>query len=165
MKVKQVLTLDTWNGTKEIPIPHIVDASGCFVCQKNISKRGYSYFADKADGRRIGAHRYIYELIYGRLLGPEMQVRHRCDNKACINPDHLQWGTNEDNQQDKMDRGRHSNATGEKHPLSKLTDALVRQLRKRRKSGESYRGLARELGLNKTTITDAINGITWKHVK
>jgi len=162
METKSSLILKTWNGIKELPLPYVINENGCFICQKYIKSRGYPYIFDD-DKRLIGAHRYIYELLYGRLLLSKIVIRHYCDNPACINPNHLTHGLDADNVKDKVDRGRCPH--GEKHHSSKLNDIVVSELRSRYKQGETFRCLAREYGVDKNTIADAIRKVTWKHVE
>lgn len=51
------------------------------------------------------AHRVSYEMKYGPIpVG--MIVRHKCDNPNCVNPNHLEIGTQKDNMQDASKRGR-----------------------------------------------------------
>ncbi len=66
------------------------------------------YWAIRIKGKSILAHRISYCLEHG--LDPKdikgKVVRHECDNPKCINPDHLMLGTQYDNIQDKIRRGR-----------------------------------------------------------
>lgn len=48
---------------------------------------GYGVFYDGTG--RILAHRFSYELVYGRIPNG-MDLHHRCLNKLCVNPDHLE---------------------------------------------------------------------------
>lgn len=74
--------------------------------------KGYCYIT-RGRGVRLRAHRFIYETLVGEI--PEgMLVRHTCDNRVCINPDHLIIGTAADNSQDMVSRNRQARNFGGK---------------------------------------------------
>lgn len=53
----------------------------------------------------IAAHRVAYEQKFG-LIPPGMAACHKCDVRACINPDHIFLGTHDDNMRDMVAKGR-----------------------------------------------------------
>ena len=55
-------------------------------------------------------------------------------------------------------------AHGERHPKARLTNALVLEIRRLRKLGGTYSGIARELGVSKTCIRKVDLRQTWRHV-
>lgn len=125
---------------------------------------GYGRFSFREGGvnRQVYAHRYAWEIIRGPIPA-RMIVRHRCDQGSCVNPDHLILGTQRDNVQDAIDRGRFKPSEGEWNPFSKLTELQVVAIRKRRATGEKLRSIAEEFGVSESTIMDIARGLSWKH--
>ncbi len=80
------------------------DGNGCRLWRKCRCSTGYGVI--KVGGRGRRAHRVAYEVLVGPI--PDGQfVMHRCDNRACVNVDHLALGTHKDNMQDMNLKGRH----------------------------------------------------------
>jgi len=73
--------------------------------------KGYGRFGVGA--KMIRSHRVSYEIHRGPI--PDgLCVLHECDNPTCVNPQHLFVGTHQDNADDKMAKGRHTNGNTEK---------------------------------------------------
>ena len=68
--------------------------------------RGDGYGSLRIDGKQVQAHRAAYEATFGKIENG-LFVCHRCDNRKCINSDHLFLGTNQDNVDDMVAKGRH----------------------------------------------------------
>lgn len=84
---------------------------GCWLWTASRSSKGYGMFW--FEGQTVSAHRFSYELYNGSI--PEgMVVRHKCDNPPCVNPDHLELGTQAANERDKIVRGRYRNGNMQK---------------------------------------------------
>jgi hypothetical protein len=80
-----------------------VDAvTGCWLWDKSCDSGGYGQLWYK--GYKYAAHRAMCAAV-GIKVGC-MQVLHKCDTPACINPAHLQLGTHTDNMRDKVAKGR-----------------------------------------------------------
>lgn len=72
------------------------------------AKWSNGYPEAKVNGRKIKVHRYIWEWVNGTKLKPWPQevVMHSCDNRLCINPDHLMLGSQAENLDDMWNKGR-----------------------------------------------------------
>ena len=128
----------------------------CQEWTKAKDKNGYG--VSWLNGKWTRAHRKIYIENYGPI--PEgMIVRHTCDNRLCINPNHLVLGTHQQNSTDMVTRNRQ--ARGEQVGTSKLTDDVVRMIRSL--SGSS-RKLAEFFGCSGTTIKDIKKNKIWSHI-
>lgn len=131
-----------------------IDPPNCDTC------KGYGFFAGFA-GLKVGAHRFAYELVIGKIP-PKRVVRHSCDNPPCCNPAHLLVGTQADNMADRMTAGKYQR--GSTHYAAKLTEDSVREIRRRWAAGETQADLAREFGIKQGTISNVVRGYSWKHV-
>jgi hypothetical protein len=95
-------------------------------------------------------------------ISEKLFVCHKCDNPGCINPSHLFLGTGYDNIQDMVSKGRQ--ARGAMISTARLTEEVVLNIRDKFKQGSTIRGLAREYGVGKTTISHIVKRETWKHI-
>ena len=84
-------------------IVYRVDDNGCWINKSHTPLHYDTYGRIHRDGRWIHLHRFMYTLSKGEI--PKgLVVRHTCDVKQCINPDHLIIGTHKDNYNDYMTR-------------------------------------------------------------
>lgn len=128
--------------------------SGCWEWSGFKHKAGYGEI--RRDKKRILAHRLSFFLWNG--YWPEV-CRHKCDNRACVNPDHLQDGTQADNVRDRDDRGRGRWNTNESHHLARFSDELIEKAREMRASGMTQRSIADELGMSQTHVSRITRGL------
>jgi hypothetical protein len=117
-------------------------------------------------------------MIFKGCIPDGMLVLHKCDNPRCCNPEHLFLGTSQDNQDDKVSKGRqargdghYSRTTPEKlcrgvrHGNAKLTDDLVRKIRAECTGMRgSISRLARELNVSKGIVWAVKSRKIWAHV-
>ena len=75
----------------------------CWEWQGSKDRDGYGRF--KADGKLWQAHRYSVVLDGKDPKG--LTVMHTCDNPGCVNPAHLQLGSQADNIKDMISKGRY----------------------------------------------------------
>ena len=110
------------------------------------------------NGKMRRAHRRMYSLTKGEI--PEgVHVLHSCDNRSCVNPDHLWLGTNADNMHDKYLKNRQNK--GETHGMHVLTEDNVRGIRRLIKQGETHRQIAQLFGVSEGAIGNINLGRTW----
>ena len=133
-------------------------ANGCWLWSAVRNRDGYGSFwtgerrPRRPDGRRgtpimVLAHRWSYQHFVGPIPD-ELNVLHRCDTPACVNPDHLFPGTQAANVHDCEQKGRRNQCH-----LHKLTEAQIEEIRERYTGayGE-LAALGREYGVSYTTI-------------
>lgn len=107
------------------------------------------------------AHRVSWELHFGPI--PKgLVVRHKCDVKGCVNPEHLLVGTHRENAQDAIRSGAFF--CGERHYNAKLNEHSVREIRRRGDAGEQFKSIADDFGVRPETVKRITDRMSWKHV-
>lgn len=133
--------------------------TGCWLWTGCKDNHGYGQLAIR-QGLKIRSHRISYELFVGEI--PEGQfVLHKCDNPACVRPDHLFLGSQKDNMRDmdQKDRRKLPQARrGSENARAKFTDEEIITLRSRHASGETFSELARECGISTTNMSRILRG-------
>ena len=140
---------------KECPYPEL---GPCHACVSHSGANGYPYFTRGGKKQRVA--RYIFDKYRGKI--PKgLSVLHLCDNPGCINPAHLYTGTQQDNINDMIKRGR--SAKGEKNGRAKLTGQQVKEMRSNKK--DSQTSLAKKYRVSRRTIFKIKNNRTWRHLE
>lgn len=118
------------------------------------------YAVVKRGGVNLGLHRLVYceanNVTLEEIKG--LVVRHKCDNRRCINPDHLEIGTHKDNAQDAHNMGRANTPRGDRCTWAKVTTELRAAIRSRVEAGEKPSAIATELGITSSTVSYHIHG-------
>lgn len=128
---------------------------------------GYGQFMTTINGKNkmMAAHRASYEFLIGTIQSG-LNVCHKCDNRACVNPAHFFLGTEKDNVADMMRKGRahdylaHS-AKGSAHGMAKLTEEKVREIRASSGTNEE---IAARYGVSRNAIGFILRRKTWRNI-
>lgn len=124
----------------------------------------------KLDGRAMTAARAVWTIAHGEPA--DRDVLHTCNGGSgahgCISIRHLYLGDDAQNARDKIEAGRQPQ--GEGHAMHVLTEADVREIRRRHVSGTgpynrgNTRDLADEFSVAVTTVRNAVNGRSWRYL-
>ncbi len=116
----------------------IENHQGCWLWTKSVFTWG-NYGQQKWKGKNWKVHRLIWTLLNGEI--PEgLVVRHRCGNRLCCNPIHLEVGTYKENSEDTAIHGNsyfhNLEQDGSSNIMAKLTEDQVYEMRNLYKTGE-----------------------------
>jgi len=140
----------------------------CWEWQGVITASGYGSTSLGRDQNTPGkkgprqAHRVSYSLLVGEI--PEdLLILHSCDNRKCVNPAHLRVGTQKDNMQDALGRGRFP--IGEVSPSAILTNDQVKEIKLLLLLEYSQSYLAEIFGVESGTINSISVNKAWKSIQ
>lgn len=122
------------------------------------TKKGYISVSLCHEGKKVtkNVHRLICMAFHGMPEKPTLQVRHLDGDPQNNRPDNLKWGTQEENWEDRVIHGH--GIKGEKHPMSKLTDAEREHIKWAIEKGiASERRIARMLGMSQYAIHNVLS--------
>lgn len=138
----------------------IVLENGCIEFTGGQNPKGYGCF--HYNGKTTGAHCAAYDLCVGDIID-DSHVLHTCDNRICINPEHLFLGSTQDNSEDMKNKNRQNK--GEDRPLAKLTEADVINIRRLRNEGKSTIYIGAMYNISHSNVSMIARGLRWKHIK
>lgn len=133
--------------------------NGCIEWKACVLGNGYGRF--QVGGKCKLAHRVAYGLFKGKI--PEGQnVLHKCDNRKCVNVDHLFLGTAKDNAVDRKEKNRGFKPNGLNNPNIKLSLQEVKKIQKLLEKGEklreelkehyTHKAIAKKFNVNRVTV-------------
>lgn len=109
------------------------------------------------------AHRFSYFYFCGDIPKGK-HILHKCDNRLCVNPDHLYPGTHTDNMRDMVTRKRSSSMYGEDNCLAKLNEEDIRLIRALGKKGLIQEKIAEIFSVSRRNISKILRKETWGHI-
>jgi hypothetical protein len=138
-------------------------ATPCWIWQRACNSHGYGHLG--LDHFHYLAHRLMWILVNGPVPD-ELWVLHKCDEKICVNPDHLFLGDPQTNVDDMWAKGR-ANPTpviGSQHGNTSLIEDKIAAIRHRVDQGKSYGLVASEFGISSQVVGQIARGDSWAHV-
>lgn len=126
----------------------------CWPWNGFLEANGYARMRAGRFGNRKLVHRVSYFLANGPFDESRL-VCHKCDNRCCVNPNHLFIGDHSDNNSDTYRKGR--------NPRQVLSKEQVDAIRILLLNGTTHRRVAAMYGVGKSTITAISSGINWKN--
>lgn len=134
-----------------------------WVWQKALTKYGYGKLGiqNTFPMTAATAHRGAYQVFNDIILSKKIQVRHKCQEKRCCNPLHLEEGTNKQNAEDRIRDGK--SAKGSKNPKAKITEEKAREIKASKGDG-TVTERSERFGVSYQMVNLIDRGITWKHI-
>jgi hypothetical protein len=142
-----------------------ITESGCWEWNRNRYAGGYGRVSvhgmPNMPRKRIRAHRLAWFLVTGEW--PPVVRHYVCDNPPCINPEHLRAGTQQDNVDDMVAKGRNfviPTVPRELHPRTKVSASQILEMRARHKAGGvTYADLGKEYGISRNQARNLVLGV------
>lgn len=130
---------------------------------------GYGQFYPNGSKSGARAHRVSWCIHFGEIQ-EGLYVLHKCDNRACVNPNHLFLGTPLENVLDMISKDRHAQGEvlskpGESNPGAKLTEDDVREIRMFSSQGHTKVSIAAQFGVCDSLVCGIVYRSRWSHVK
>lgn len=123
-----------------------------------------TYTSTRVGGKTVKLHRVVYAAHRGVSLESMagLVVMHTCDNRWCINPDHLVLGTQSENLQDMERKGRGNHPAGSRAGRSKLTEEQIVEIKSLARR-MTHRQLAEKFGVDHSTIGRVLRNQSYKN--
>lgn len=136
---------------------------GCWEWQGRCETNGYARIKRKQSRQQVAVHRLSWEMVNGPI--PDgLDVLHKCDNRKCVRPSHLFLGTDVDNMQDMLKKGRANKARGERHGNAELVEQDIRAIRKLYEAGSTLKEIADGYGISEMHASRIVRRLRWAHV-
>ncbi len=152
----------------------INEKTNCWEWKGKLDPTGYARFQYKR--QRWHAHRASF-VVHNGKIPPFTMICHKCHIRHCVNPEHLYAGSHADNMRDMREAGRAFRGDkeyykahpelckkGEECNFSKLTKNQVIMIKELYKLVPNCCSIGKFTGINRKTISDILNKISWSHL-
>ena len=140
----------------------VYDDNNCKLFMGARDKGGYGWVMK--EGKQVLIHREVFKKYNPEINIDGFVVMHLCDQRNCINPQHLKKGTQGENFADMVNKGRRITAKGIRNYGAKIKDADVIAIRQLLLEKVKKSEIAKKFGLSESTIYRIASGNLWKHV-
>jgi hypothetical protein len=133
------------------------------LLSKVLDKDGYYYVTLSANSKRRQG--VVHRLVAAAFIGPcpdGCQVRHKNAIRTDCRPFNLEYGTAQDNANDRQKHG--NTCRGSSCGTSKLSENQVLQLKQLHSEGASYKYLSELFSITSGMVGHILNGRAWKHI-
>lgn len=140
-------------------------SDGCWEWTSGIDRYGYGQFRARIGGvwKTITAHRFCaFTILKSIPISPDLCVLHKCDNRKCVNPNHLFLGSNIDNINDMDSKKRR--AIGQLNGNAKLSNEDVLLIKQKILDKQKRQSLADEFQISISTVKRIKAGSNWSHI-
>ena len=141
-----------------------VDENGCWRNRTyKLERNGYLRVSFNSQKNRTTIPRLILIDRHGEEFMKNYVTRHLCNNKFCINPWHIIYGTQQENINDRQKAGRQ--AKGSKNGFAKLTEEEVKEIKFFLKQNNlTQTEIAKIFKTSNANISSIKNHKLWKHI-
>lgn len=129
-----------------------------WLWQGKLSLNGYGKTKYKIESHRLA---YMVYTNSNRLQRSQI-VRHKCKEKSCVNPEHLELGDAKANAADRLRDG--TQTMGETHPLARISNQVAKCIKDSKGKG-TVKERSEQFGVTKNIVTHIDLGLTWKHIQ
>lgn len=154
--------------TNEEFLANVSKTDTCWLWIGELNSKGYGRYK-----RKYFAHRAAFYLVHKRLPKDKM-ICHRCDNRACVRPDHLFEGNASDNARDAYYKGRLNITTISKgtqfksgntlNIIGPIPESTVIEIRRLYSEGINQTIIAKQYGFKRNIIWKIVNNKSYTHL-
>ena len=143
---------------------NLVDKKDDDQCWNWIGAMCNGYGKLKRNGTQLLAHRVSWTAHFG-MIPKGLFVCHHCDNRACVNPNHLFVGTHADNMRDAAKKGRLPGCSDESRlkQMCQNNTTLIKQdvlmIKEMFANGIKQREIAVEFGITRRSVSKIVTGV------